>query len=74
MLYSQLRSLAFAQTFAHNAKTKCGGLNAFMNDGRPDIDVRVAVALGFPKLKYFAVERERRWLCREVPRDRVIRT
>ena len=36
-----------------------------------DIDRQTATALGFPKLKYAFVERERRWLCREVPRDRV---
>lgn len=37
-----------------------------------DIDSAVATALGFPKLKYAWVERERRWLCREIPMDRVI--
>ena len=31
------------------------------------IDPEIAAALGFPKLKYAFVERERRWLCREVP-------
>lgn len=36
------------------------------------IDQQTAAALGFPKLKYAFVERERRWLCREVPRDRVV--
>lgn len=39
-----------------------------------DIDQQTASALGFPKLDYVSVERERRWLCREVPRERVIRT
>ncbi len=39
-----------------------------------DIDQRIATALGFPKPHYMAVERERRWLCREVPRERVVRT
>jgi CYTH domain-containing protein len=39
-----------------------------------DIDPRVAAALGFPKTKYMAVERERRWLCRDVPRERVVET
>src|SRR6476659_2717208 len=33
-----------------------------------DIDPKIASALGFPKAEYTAVERERRWLCREVPR------
>lgn len=33
---------------------------------------RLARALGFPKPRYYAVERERRWLCREVPRERVV--
>src|SRR5688500_8396641 len=32
-----------------------------------DIDPKIAAALGFPKPQYTAVERERRWLCREVP-------
>jgi CYTH domain-containing protein len=44
------------------------------SDGQRDIEARVAAALGFPKRKYLAVERERRWLCREVPRDRIVRT
>jgi CYTH domain-containing protein len=39
-----------------------------------DIDQRTAKALGFPKPEYVSVERERRWLCREVPRERVFRT
>lgn len=39
-----------------------------------DIDQQIATALGFPKLKYTFVERERRWLCRELPRDRVFET
>jgi hypothetical protein len=39
-----------------------------------DIDGRVATALGFPKQKYTAVERERRWLCRAVPRELILHT
>jgi CYTH domain-containing protein len=39
-----------------------------------DIDQQTATALGFPKTKYMAVERERRWVCREVLRDRILRT
>jgi CYTH domain-containing protein len=39
-----------------------------------DIDPKIASALGFPKPKYVFVERERRWLCREVPRTRVFET
>ncbi len=39
-----------------------------------DIDQQTARALGFPKPKYMAVERERRWLCRKVPRERVVQT
>ena len=39
-----------------------------------EIDQTVAAALGFPKPHYASVERERRWLCREVPRDHVART
>ena len=34
-----------------------------------DIEPRIAQALGFPKTKYMAVERERRWLCGQVPRE-----
>ncbi|THD81808.1 MAG: hypothetical protein E7812_03045 [Phenylobacterium sp.] len=37
-----------------------------------DIDLATAQALGFQKLKYAFVERERRWLCAEVPMDRVL--
>ena len=37
-----------------------------------DFDPAVAAKLGFPKLKHVFVERERRWLCREVPRDQVV--
>ena len=39
-----------------------------------DIDPSIAKALGFPKPAYTVVERERRWLCREVPRERIART
>jgi CYTH domain-containing protein len=39
-----------------------------------DIDRQTATALGFPKPEYTAIERERRWLCREVPRERISRT
>jgi hypothetical protein len=38
-----------------------------------EIDQATAAALGWPKLKYAWVERERRWLCDAVPMDRVIR-
>lgn len=38
-----------------------------------EIDQATAAALGWPKSKYAWVERERRWLCRAVPFDRVIR-
>jgi hypothetical protein len=37
-----------------------------------DISPELARSLGFPKLKYAWVERERRWLCRAIPMDRVI--
>src|ERR1700732_390094 len=36
-----------------------------------DIDPAIAAALGFPKFKYAWVERERRWLCGEIPLARV---
>jgi len=39
-----------------------------------DIDWTIAAALGFPKRQYTAVERERRWLCREVPRASIRQT
>jgi CYTH domain-containing protein len=38
------------------------------------IDQQTADALGFPKPHYTLVERERRWLCLDVPTDRVIQT
>ena len=38
------------------------------------IDQPTAAALGFPRPHYTAVERERRWLCREVPRALVLQT
>lgn len=34
-----------------------------------DFDQTIAARLGFPKAKYLGVERERRWICRFVPRD-----
>jgi len=40
----------------------------------PEIDQATAAALGWPKTKYAWIERERRWLCRAVPFDRVVRT
>ncbi|MEX1109130.1 MAG: hypothetical protein WEC00_09485 [Dongiaceae bacterium] len=39
-----------------------------------DIDPQIAPALGFPKSEYIAIERERRWLCRAVPADRILRS
>jgi CYTH domain-containing protein len=39
-----------------------------------DIDQQTAADLGFLKPEYYVVERERRWLCREVPQERVVRT
>jgi len=39
-----------------------------------NIDPQIATKLGFPKPEYTAVEQERRWLCREVPRELVQRT
>ena len=37
-----------------------------------EVDPATAAALGFPKAKYAWVERERRWLCDELPTARVI--
>ena len=39
-----------------------------------DIDPETAKALGFPKPAFTVVEYERRWLCRDVPREKVIRS
>lgn len=39
-----------------------------------DIDPLVAAKLGFPKLRYVFVERERRWLCSCLPRELVAET
>jgi len=39
-----------------------------------DIGQPIATALGFPKPEYVSVERERRWLSRQAPRDRVVQT
>jgi hypothetical protein len=38
-----------------------------------EIDTATAAKLGWPKLKYAWVERERRWLCEHIPLDRVVR-
>ncbi len=39
-----------------------------------EIDSAIAAALGFPKTKYTAIERERRWLLSEVPRSLIRQT
>jgi CYTH domain-containing protein len=39
-----------------------------------DVDQKTAALLGWPKLKYAWVERERRWLCPAVPFERVVRS
>jgi len=39
-----------------------------------EIDPATAKALGWPKAKYAWIERERRWLCRGVPHERVVAT
>jgi len=39
-----------------------------------DIDPAIAARLGFVKTRYVVVERERRWICRAVPRDLVEQT
>jgi CYTH domain-containing protein len=39
-----------------------------------NIDPAIANRLGFPRPHYTAVERERRWLCGEVPGDRILRS
>jgi CYTH domain-containing protein len=37
-----------------------------------NIDPDTAARLGFPRPHYAAIERERRWLCRDVPRERIV--
>jgi CYTH domain-containing protein len=37
-----------------------------------DISQQIASALGFPKPAFTSVEHERRWLCREVPHERIL--
>ena len=39
-----------------------------------DVALDTAAALGFPKPHYTVVERERRWLSREVPRHLIVQT
>jgi len=39
-----------------------------------DIDQQIAAALGFPKPEYRSIERERRWICRQVPHARIAQT
>jgi CYTH domain-containing protein len=39
-----------------------------------DIDPVIARTLGFPKAAYTHVERERRWLCRDAPRDLIVQS
>ncbi|MBD8879787.1 hypothetical protein IHE49_04780 [Rhodanobacter sp. 7MK24] len=39
-----------------------------------DIDLDLANRLGFPRPQYTAVERERRWLCRYIPQERIVST
>lgn len=39
-----------------------------------EIEQHIAKALGFPKTKYMAVERERRWLCRQAPLERAVQS
>lgn len=38
------------------------------------VDPKIAGQLGFPKPHYILVERERRWLCNQVPRQQVLQT
>ena len=38
------------------------------------VNQQLAAALGFPKPAFMSVEHERRWLCREVPRERILRS
>ena len=38
-----------------------------MEKSSNQFDQQIADSLGFPKQKYMAIERERRWLCHELP-------
>ncbi|BFI96161.1 MAG: hypothetical protein RSP_16710 [Rhodanobacter sp.] len=38
------------------------------------MDPHIAHRLGFPRPQYMAIERERRWLCRQLPRERIVST
>lgn len=38
------------------------------------VDPETARQLHFPRPQYTAIERERRWLCRDVPRERILQT
>lgn len=38
------------------------------------MDPHIAHRLGFPRPQYMAIERERRWLCRHLPRERIVST
>jgi CYTH domain-containing protein len=40
--------------------------------GPMEINQQIAAALGFPKPAFTSVEHERRWLCLEVPRERIV--
>jgi CYTH domain-containing protein len=51
-----------------------GGTAANLPSRRMQIDPQIAKALGFPKPEYMIAERERRWLCQEVPRNQVVQT
>jgi CYTH domain-containing protein len=39
-----------------------------------EVDKKLAAALGFPKTHYMIIERERRWLCSQVPHELIAET
>ena len=50
------------------------GVQCCVSSAFKGIDLSLASSLGFPKPEYTAVERERRWLCAEIPRDQIRQT
>ena len=45
-----------------------------MTSASTSVEPETARQLGFPRPQYMAIERERRWLCHEIPRERIRRT
>lgn len=64
-----------AERFRHDQRAYWDGKASFVETVLARAkEQQMAEALGFPKPEYRAIERERRWLCREVPRAQIVRT